>query len=165
MMKLKPYSNFWISMMKAKILTPATAEQVATAQMAQHIRPNQLNRLVSQMTGVEPYAPRLGGSGQKLKCRRDYCNNYAIENGRKQLCPAHYAHFLERSNAAQALPRCVRCNTGTNRIFEGQQMCPTCERAEENHREEVLAERDKFTQLDNAETVEDLREWIKEYVL
>jgi hypothetical protein len=154
-------------MMKAKILTPATAEQVATAQMAQHIRPNQLNRLVSQMTGAEPYAHRLGGSGQSLRCKggTGSCNNLVLEDARKQLCPTHYVSFLERSNAAQALPRCVGCNTGTNRIFEGQQMCPTCERAEENHREEVLAERDKFTQLDNAETVEDLREWIKEYVL
>jgi hypothetical protein len=149
------------------ISVTATDEQVATARIAQHIRPNQLDRLISQMTGAEPYKPRLGGSGQKLKCRRDYCNNYAIENGRKQLCPAHYAGFLERSNAAQALPTCTgpQCNVHTRQTFEGWPLCLTCSRARESRRTEVLVAADKFTQLDNAETVEDLRDWIKEHML
>ena len=150
------------------ILTPATADQVESARASKHIRSNELNRLIEQMTGRLVYRPRLGGSGQKLKCKSNYCNNYAV-SGRKQLCPTHYVNFLERSNASSLMARCEYCNNTTRHIFEDANVCNNCS-------DEILQERENITQmacaatektfkLENAETVQELREWIQEYML
>ena len=151
------------------IKTVASAEQLENAYTSKHIRSNELNRLIEQMTGQLVYRPRLGGSGQKLKCKSDYCNNIALDGGRKQLCPTHYVNFLERSNASQLIPNCEYCNNKTRHVFEDDSVCNNCS-------DEILQERRNITQmaydaclktseLENAETVQELRAWIKEYML
>lgn len=159
--------------MTAKILitTPATDEQAAAALWSPHIKQHELWRLHSQMLGTAQYEPRLGGSGQALRCRASGCENRALGAARKQLCPTHYAGFLEKSNAAQALPVCTgaNCNVHTRATFEGQPMCVHCSDAEQGARNKApyatSYDTAKRTALDNAETVHELREWIKEYML
>ena len=152
------------------ILTHASDSQLEAAYMSKHIQSNEQKRLIRQMTGREAYKPRLGGSGQKLKCKNnDYCNNIALAGGRKQLCPTHYANFLEKSNASQLIPNCEYCNNKTRHVFEDTSVCKNCS-------DEILQERRNITQmaydaclktseLENAETVQELRAWIKEYML
>ena len=151
------------------IKTVASVEQLKNAYTSKHIRSNELNRLIEQMTGQLVYRPRLRGDGQKLKCKSNYCNNYALEGGRKQLCPTHYVNFLERSNASRLMPRCEHCNNSTRHVFENANVCNNCS-------DEILQERRNITQmaydackktleLENAKTVKELRAWIKEYML
>lgn len=151
------------------IITAASDSQLEAAYMSKHIQSNERKRLIEQMTGRLVYRPRLGGSGQKLKCKSGYCNNYALENGRKQLCPTHYVNFLERSNASSLMARCEYCNNTTRHIFEDASVCNNCS-------DEILQERENITQmaydaclktseLENAETVQELRAWIQEYML
>ena len=159
--------------MTAKILitTPARADQARAALMFTHIKTNERNRLIQQMLGTVAYEPRLGGSGQTLRCKSDSCNNAALGGARKQLCPTHYASFLEKSNAAQAMPTCTgaRCNVHTLGTFEGQPMCLACSRDKQGARDKAACvtsyENAKHVELENAETVHELREWIKEYML
>jgi hypothetical protein len=140
-----------------------------------NIRPTELTRLVNQMAGQAQYEPRQGGQGQKLRCKAGNCINWSLANGRKQLCPTHYATFLEKSNRALAIPKCSYCNSRTNRVFEGKQACVPCQadieqkRAhqdsiEELYRRKQIQEASKMQQLDDAETITDLREWIKQYM-
>jgi hypothetical protein len=154
---------------KILITTPASAYEVHQAQEAEHIKPNERTRLANQMTGMWPYEPRLGGSGQTLSCKSDSCNNIALGGARKQLCPTHYASFLEKSNAAQLIPRCSTCNSRTRLKFEGFQMCTACRTATEDARNKAAAvmsyDTAKRMELDNVETVHEMREWIKEYML
>jgi hypothetical protein len=153
------------------ITTPASSYEVHQAQEAEHIKSNERTRLVNQMTGRFEYEPRLGGSGQKKRCLSGGCLNWALGGARKQLCPTHYAGFLERSNRAQAMPVCSGngCNVHTRATFEGQPMCVLCsnaERASRNKAADVVSyEGSKRTELENAETVHELKEWIKEYML
>jgi hypothetical protein len=159
--------------MTAKILitTPATAEQAAATLVSKHIKTNERNRLIQQMLGTVAYEPRLGGSGQSLRCKSSRCDNLALGGARKQLCPKHYASFLEKSNAAQALPVCTgaNCNVHTKLTFEWLPMCQSCgdaEAAARNKAADVMSyDTAKRTALDNVETVHEMREWIKEYML
>jgi hypothetical protein len=156
---------------KIVITKRASASEVHQAKEAEHIKPNELARLINQMTGRSLYEPRLGGSGQKKRCLAGGCLNWALGGARKQLCPTHYAGFLEKSNRAQAMPVCSGngCNVHTRATFEGQPMCVLCsnaERASRNKAADVVSyEGSKRTELENAETVHELKEWIKEYML
>ena len=150
---------------KITIHPPASGSEVVTATESKHIKPHQLQLLVAQMQGAARYDPRFGGSGQPLWCKNGGCNNAAMGTARKQLCPTHYVTFLERSNRAHEMPRCIVCNILTRNEFEGQPTCGTCVTAAEDTRRVRAADRVKRTELDNAETVHELREWIKEYML
>ena len=160
--------------MTAKILitTPATAEQAAATLRSTHIKTNERNRLIQQMLGTAQYEPRLGGSGwpHALRCNSDSCNNTALGGARKQLCPTHYASFLERSSAAQAMPTCTgtQCNVHTLGTFEGQPMCLACSRDRQEARDKAAYvmsyDTAKRMALDNVETIHELREWIKEWI-
>jgi hypothetical protein len=141
-----------------------------------NIKINQLQRLHAQMLGRAQYEPRQGGQGQNLRCKKDCCNNWALSGARKQLCPTHYATFLERSNKAQSMPTCSHCNAHTKCTFEEVAMCWTCqlniveERSlqasiNEQHKHQQVQNELKMQKLDEAETVGDLREWIKQYML
>jgi hypothetical protein len=156
---------------KIVITTPASEYELHQAQEAEHIKSNERTRLVNQMMGRWPYEPRLGGAGQTLSCKSGGCGNYALGGARKQLCPTHYASFLERSNRAQAMPVCSgnACNVHTRAMFEGQPMCVHCSDAEQAARNKaadvVSYEGSKRTELENAATFDELKEWIKEYML
>jgi hypothetical protein len=156
---------------KIVITKRASASEVYQAKEAEHIKPNERLRLVQLMSGRISYEPRLNGSGQKKRCLAGGCLNWALGGARKQLCPTHYAGFLERSNRAQAMPVCSGngCNVHTRATFEGQPMCVLCsnaERASRNKAADVVSyEGSKRTELENAETVHELKEWIKEYML
>ena len=162
---------------KILITTPATAEQARAALMFTHIKTNERNRLIQYMLGTVAYVPRLGGSGQALRCKSASCENRALGVARKQLCPTHYASFLEKSNAAQQIPFCASCRLNrTRQLYFGTPMCPSCHASlaaaqdegvllEQSALDEQDADTAKRTALDNAETVHELREWIKEYML
>jgi hypothetical protein len=151
------------------IATPATDEEAAAALTSKHIKVHQLWRLHSMMLGTTQYEPLLDASGHPRVCHAPQCKNVALGTARKQLCPAHYPHFLERSNRTRALPRCIRCNANTRHEFEGQPTCNTCSDATTEYRREQADAQDadqiKRRSLDEAETVHDLREWMKEYLL
>lgn len=155
---------------KLVIENPATKEQVEfISANSPHVRMDELGRLMNQAAGLLPYEPRTGGQGQHLRCKNGNCGNISLAYGRKQLCPTHYAVFLERSNRAQAMPMCSHCNQRTRNDFEGVKTCPTCRTRIESEREVRYTTECEFNsklrQLDDAETVDDLRNWIKEYML
>jgi glutaredoxin len=157
--------------------TPASAYEMEQAAAATHIKPNERSRLMQQMCGHIAYEPRLGGQGQVLRCKYGGCSNAALGDARKQLCPTHYASFLEKSNAAQKIPFCASCGLNrTRQLYFNTPMCPSCHatlaavqdaelRLERSAREKQVAHDLKLRELDNAETVHELREWIKEYML
>ena len=156
---------------KIRITTLATAEEARAALLFTHIKTNERNRLIQQMLGTVDYEPRLGGSGQALRCKHSGCENRALGAARKQLCPTHYASFLERSNRAQSRPVCSGdgCNVHTQLTVAGQPMCASCSYAHltsiSKANSDAAHENAKRIELDNAETVHELREWIKEYLI
>ncbi|URC15497.1 hypothetical protein BD1_56 [Octadecabacter Antarctic BD virus 1] len=157
-------------MERITINTPATDEQLDAADNnTPHVRASERERLLEMMTGDREYEPRVGGQGQHLRCKSAHCSNTALGGARKQLCPTHYVTFLEKSNRAHAMPRCIRCNVHTNKTFRDQPECHMCTTAEREAEQARLdAARDealKMGALDNVETTHDLREWIKEYML
>tara|TARA_R110000851_G_scaffold29327_1_gene80845 strand:+ start:41 stop:511 length:471 start_codon:yes stop_codon:yes gene_type:complete len=153
------------------ITTPATAEQAVELMSSAHIQMREKIRLHDQMLGIMSYKPRWGGSGQALLCRGGGCGNLALEDARKQLCPTHYASFLERSNRAKAMPTCTgtQCNVHTRLVFEGQPMCSKCSDAEQTRRSAATSRltftQEKHAALESASTVEELKDWIKDYML
>ena len=84
---------------KSIITKIASDEQVCKALEAEHIKPNELTRLVDYMLGQKPYEPRTDGSGQTLRCKAAGCSNLALGSVRKQLCPTHCVRFLERRSS------------------------------------------------------------------
>jgi hypothetical protein len=99
------------------------------------------------------------------KCKRDYCNEQAVPYG-KRLCPKHLAEYHQKQRAymaVQATLRSCRCGAKLTKTAHdrGDTLCASCQRAEDDARAES-AKRDR---LYAAETVDDLRDWIAEYVL
>lgn len=138
-----------------------------TPEQRRHILLREFNKLWGRNNGA-PYAARLSGRGTPLKCKVESCCNPALDNARRQLCPGHYLNYLGRSNLSQAQPRCHSCNVHTkHENTMGVPECLTCQtkRDEENHEREAREREAQqvLRQLDNAETVHELREWIKEY--
>lgn len=123
----------------------------------------------NMMIGNFSYYPRTGGRGQNVICKSDGCKNYAMAGARKQLCPAHYPAFLERSNKVKALPKCCECGANTKMEYEGRPFCIACTRNKEAYdariREALDKRQTKALELEDCQTVDELRAWIKEYVL
>lgn len=120
------------------------------------------------------------------QCEKDGCKEPAVYRhrwGHKRYCEDHghaYADKRDTALAARAkMPDCASglspsCEgkVGTQRHANGETVCRWCaaaadelqERYEHEARERE-AEETKLRELDRAETVHDLREWIKEYML
>lgn len=156
-------SGYWL------IEHPASVEELKLLQdSSPHVAPNQLQRLLEMAAGEETCAPRLTNRGTPRRCQTSGCDNAAMRDARKQRCPTCYIRFLERSNQSRSLPRCETCNAHTHHEFEGRSSCRACASAEQAIRAEKAyaydAEQVKLRELDDAETVHELREWIKEYL-
>jgi hypothetical protein len=160
------------------VIRPAHPDEVAFARNeTPNVAPRERAQLVSQMQAVSNYAPRVTATGRLVKCAHGCgCPNSAIGYARKQLCPVHYVAFLERSNRARAMPGCQHCNQRTLRRFGDEPCCSTCEARitqkladlEELQRSARAAEDVRARMLyalESAETVHDLKIWIKDYRL
>ena len=96
------------------------------------------------------------------QCKRSFCNEPADPAARKRYCTAHWAEYEAKRRAwdkVQAtLPDCVSCGGKVPKGLadEGGELCRDCaeERAQENREHE---RRQQFWQ---ANTVEDLKQWL-----
>lgn len=108
-----------------------------------------------------------------MRCRRDGCREEAVGPNartegfkRKQYCARHYEEYkaaqrryVERAASA---PKCEVCHEplmSVARIASG--VCPSCQR----EADERDAEYTKSMKFDAAGTVEELKDWIREYLL
>lgn len=101
------------------------------------------------------------------KCKLNDCFEQAVEGPwRKRYCRAHGLRYLQRKRdheaRAAAAPKCTRCRTPLMSDYYKQLgLCKTCE--DEDDR--IRAEHMKWDAFTNADTVHDLKEWIREYML
>jgi uncharacterized Zn finger protein (UPF0148 family) len=96
------------------------------------------------------------------KCKLNNCREEAVPYG-KRYCPAHKAAYEAkqreyRKRAAEA-PKCPDC--GTAPLFGDRVRCPDCQRDEDARQ----AYYTKQMQFDEAQTVEELKDWIRKYML
>ena len=100
------------------------------------------------------------------QCKRDGCREQAQPFG-KRLCPKHEAERKARSAAYFSKPKCVFCGTQHTDRKDGlnRPECMTCynERLERERAQDV--ERLKYDALDACRDTEDLKQWIRYYVL
>jgi len=101
------------------------------------------------------------------QCKRNYCKKPAVPYG-KQYCEEHLIEYHERRDRdakrkAEREAPLIECISYDcyNKIEPDEMHCSTCE--EEFSQQEY--ETNKRESLREAETVEDLRDWIYEYVL
>lgn len=157
-------------MIRVYVQTPMSKREAGEAHSTfPNVHPRERGTLISEAIGYLPYYPKLGRDGHRLRCHKDGCNEYAVSNARKQLCPKHYLDFLNRSNRDLAKPKCVGCGTRTVKEFRGHPTCDRCAarvRDKENEaaalQEELVEKADR---LREAATLEELKGWIERYVL
>lgn len=119
------------------------------------------------------------------KCRRDDCRLPAVDHNvktegfkRKQLCPVHYEAYKKQQRAylrvRQTLRDCEECGDKLTKTENdrGQTICAHCnQQAEEDELLAYQAEQKqqagltKTRELDNCETVDELKQWIRKYTL
>lgn len=120
------------------------------------------------------------------QCKKDGCREQAVYHrrwGHKRYCEVHgHAYADKRDAALRAREKMPDCESGISpscegkvgalRAARGETVCRFCEeearelRARYEHEErERKAEELKLQQLDQCDTVEALREWIREHVL
>jgi hypothetical protein len=147
----------------------ANGYQILQLDAAEHLAPSVKTKLRDIMVREARYTPRLNSRGEPMRCKSSGCCERAMAGARKQLRPTHYAAFLEKSNRARAMPRCTRCNVHTQMELFGEPCCTVCGEKELEKLRAADQARDaqarKLREIDNVETVHDLREWIKEYLL
>jgi len=113
------------------------------------------------------------------KCKKDFCTEQAIYHrrwGNKRYCEAHgHAYADKRDTALKARATMPDCESGISSSCEGKvslsrqsyghTVCRWCEeKAQELQRRHEYETR-KQQEYDNAKTVEELKEWIEEYLL
>lgn len=117
------------------------------------------------------------------QCKRDYCREPAVDHRvktegfkRKQYCAAHYEEYKAKQRAyrdrQRTLPDCesgiaLDCNGKVQpvRAEHGETTCRQCETLAYDLRNRLAAEDRKRTLFREAETVEELKAWIEEYML
>ncbi len=111
------------------------------------------------------------------KCKKSGCCEEAVPYG-KRYCPHHMQEYRRNQAEYEAIYATLRCceqcgekltKTGHDR---GDRLCRSCEERQEqeriqNHYASIRIEqrRKKIADLDAAQTVDSLREWIKTYML
>lgn len=119
------------------------------------------------------------------QCKKDCCRAQAVYHrrwGHKRYCEEHGHAYADKRDAAlrarEKMPDCTSgispsCEgkVGAQRAARGETVCRFCEEeARELHERYVYEERRqraeeiKLWRLDQCDTVEELKEWIKEYV-
>lgn len=111
------------------------------------------------------------------KCKLDRCSEAAVSGPwRKRYCAEHGARYLEKQRAyakiAATLPACASgiapdCTgkLSVARHEAGDDVCLQCQRRGESLAAEQYARYARMASFENAETVHELKEWIKEYML
>lgn len=120
------------------------------------------------------------------QCKRDGCEEPVVYNrrwGNKCYCESRGHAYADKRDAALAarakMPDCAsglspscKGKVRAQRYARGETVCRFCEDAArelqkqyECEQREHKLEETKLRDLDNAETVHELREWIKEYML
>lgn len=100
------------------------------------------------------------------QCKRDGCREDAVLYG-KQYCPTHTAERVARQRRSAAmratLPNCVCCGEHLTLAAHtnGYDTCTECRQAQELRD----AEHAKVAAFDDAETVDDLKQWMRQYLL
>lgn len=108
------------------------------------------------------------------QCKMSYCKEPALPTG-KRYCAAHKKAYLEKQTA-NAIANRLKPDCPTegckNKVYQDHEYCRDCARdraeaEEQENREARRREVDflKRTYLEECETVADLRQWIKEYML
>jgi len=108
------------------------------------------------------------------QCKRDGCREQAVATG-KRLCPAHTAALKARrakyERDGQNLPLCCDCGVKrvrAARIHPGKDalLVPISDRCQSCSDRNVQKSADdlKAWQFDQAETVEQLKDWLREYL-
>lgn len=96
------------------------------------------------------------------QCKKYNCREEAVPYG-KRYCPKHKAEYEAKKKAYQqraaAAPKCPDC--GTAPLFGDRVRCLDCQRDEV----ERAVIRTKQRQFDEAQTVEELKDWIRKYML
>ena len=100
------------------------------------------------------------------QCKMSNCREPALPTG-KQYCAHHQSEYLRKQReyaAVQAtLRKCECCGQPLTltRHNNGENLCNSCSEVE-NQRRAVLRKEERF---EEASTVDDLKSWIKEYLL
>lgn len=108
------------------------------------------------------------------QCKRNDCREPAIPGG-KRYCIEHMQAYLARRREAEKRPMCSGgCGQKTARTDPEDAFSPLCgacvqEREAKRDTAEAAARRqdwehERMTAFDNAETVRELKEWIKDYM-
>lgn len=100
------------------------------------------------------------------QCKRDGCREQAVPFG-KRYCPEHMAQYRAKQKEYQdwqaSAPKCKCCGgvMTRTRVDNGTTICGDCEAEQE----EQASRYRKQQAFDNAETVEELKWWIRTYML
>ena len=96
------------------------------------------------------------------QCKRDGCSEEAVPYG-KRYCPKHKAEYEAKRKAyhmrAAAAPKCPDCEETP--LFGDRERCNDCQRDEDARQAYYTKQR----QFDEAQTVEELKDWIRKYML
>jgi hypothetical protein len=104
------------------------------------------------------------------KCKKADCREQAVPYG-KRYCPAHLAEYKAKQAAyerlKQTLPDCINCGQklSKTRADLGEDICGTCAKALEEEQARVSREEHLHDALDDCTTVDELREFIRCYLL
>lgn len=113
------------------------------------------------------------------QCKMNYCKEPAVYNrrwGHKRYCEAHgNAYADKRDKALAARAKMQDCQSGISPSCEGKVSVSrqehghtTCRWCEEEQREQLRRQahlRRKHEQIEKANTVEELKRWIQEFML
>lgn len=104
------------------------------------------------------------------QCKMGNCREEAIPGG-KRYCPHHMAEYkrkqAEYNRISATLPDCEDCGhkLGLTRHNDGHKICVVCETQRNiNERLEAAADQ-KAAKFNDADTLDKLKDWLKEYVL
>jgi hypothetical protein len=113
------------------------------------------------------------------QCKKDGCREQAIYHprwGHKRYCEAHgHAYADKRDTALVARAKMNDCESGISPSCEGKvrpsrwdqgiTVCRWCEEEVQELQRQHEYETRRQERYDNAQTVEDLKQWIEEYML
>ena len=109
------------------------------------------------------------------QCKKSNCREEAVKVG-KRYCPKHLTEYkakqAEYEKRQRALPDCearrsIDCSGKVNpqRARDGHTICANCASVLEEEDRQAAHERWKWEQFETASTVEELKEWMREYLL
>lgn len=104
------------------------------------------------------------------QCKIDSCREPALPTG-KRYCAHHTAEYLrkrrEYEERQRALPQCLICHFNKvepYRVEQDLDICRDCQETLDEENRQYEEEHQRNTDLENCTSVQDLKDWITEWV-